>query len=112
MSLNQKYTWKNFLQENPEMKAKKVKRTSAEGKKAFEAAFKAKIKDLIKDRLVFIEKREKYVTKQRNELNETLKATKEAPERKIMQAKVGRKDAYLSRLTKMTEKTKLLQKSI
>lgn len=44
MSLNQKYTWKDFLREHPEHKEKKTKRTSSEGKKAFEAAFKAYIK--------------------------------------------------------------------
>ena len=38
MSVNQKYTWHDFLKEHPEHKEKSTKRTSPEGKKAFESA--------------------------------------------------------------------------
>ena len=50
MSLRQKYTWNEFKREQGD-KAKDLKRTSAEGKKAFEAARKAKIKDYVKTRV-------------------------------------------------------------
>ena len=35
MSMNQKYTWHDFLREHPEHREKKTKRTSSEGKKAY-----------------------------------------------------------------------------
>lgn len=112
MSLNQKYTWANFLKENPELKAKGVKRTSAEGKKAFEAAFKAKVKDVLKDRLEKIEKDKKRVTANRDTLIGKMKAAKKKPAKKKLQVKVGAKDKYISKLGKMTERTKTLQKNV
>lgn len=110
--MNQKFTWKDFLESNPEFKAKGIKRTSAEGKKAFEAAFKARLKDILKERLVFIEKEESRATSERLALTDLIKATKKPSQRKIIQEKIGRKDRYLSRLSKMAERTKMLQKSL
>ena len=111
MSLNQKYTWKDFLKENPQLKEKDVKRTSAEGKKAFEAAFKAKMKDVLKDRLVWIETEQKRATEKRDGTVVKMKATKKKTKRKVVQKEVGRLDKYLYRLEKKVEQTKLLQKS-
>lgn len=112
MSLNQKYTWKDFLKENPELKEKQVKRTSAEGKKAFEAAYKARIKETLKDRQVWVEKESARVTKKKDALTASIKATKKPVNKRKVQAKIGTADKYLHRLVKMTEKTKQVQKSI
>ena len=112
MSLNQKYTWNDFLKENPGFKEKKVKRTSPEAKKAFEAAFKAKVKDVLKDRLSFIEKETVRVGKVKDGLLETMKATKKGVNKRRGQKKIGTKDKYIHRLGKMTERTKQTQKSI
>lgn len=49
MSLHQKYTWHDFLKEHPEKKG--VKRTSSEGQKAFDAAYKKFAKAYLKGRL-------------------------------------------------------------
>lgn len=112
MSLNQKYTWADFLKENPPAKGKKIKRTSPEGKKAFDAAFKAKIKDILKDRLVWVEKETKRVGSNRSELTSEIKSSKKAPRKKVIQGKIGRNDKYLNRLGKVVEKTKQIQKSL
>ncbi len=50
MSLNHKFTWGDFLKQNPELKKKKIKRTSPEGEKAFQAAFKDFSKVFLKER--------------------------------------------------------------
>ena len=111
MSLNQKYTWNDFLKENPELKAKEVKRSSPEGKKAFEAAYKAKIKDVLKDRLTKIEKETARAGEKKIGLMTVLKERKKGRLRKVVQAKVGKTEKYIHRLGKMSEKTKLKQKS-
>ncbi|MBU4484758.1 hypothetical protein KKA47_05000 [bacterium] len=111
MSLNQKYTWTQFLKENPELKAKRIKRTSAEGVKAFETAYKAKVKDILKDRLTFIDREKKRATDSKTEIVKKMRGNKNAPKVKILQKKVGRMDNYLSRLDKATESNKKLSKS-
>ena len=111
MSLNQKYTWNDFLKENPELKEKKVKRTSSEGKKAFEAAYKTKIKDFLKEKIVWIEKEAGRVQKKKDLLTGQIKETKRTDLKKVIQTKIGKSDKYLSRTAKMTEKTKQIQKS-
>lgn len=83
MSLNRKYTWADFLKEHPEYKEKKIKRTSKEGGKAFDAAFKQRMKDYLKDRLTKIDKEKERAT-----------------------------DAYLTKLEKIRNRTKMLQKNI
>ena len=85
MSLNRKYTWADFLKEHPEYKTKKIKRTSKEGQKAFDAAYKQHIKEYLKDRLVRIEKEQKRASKSQ---------------------------AYLNRREKLRERTKTLPKSL
>lgn len=112
MSLNQKYTWNDFLNEHPELKQKKVKRTSAEGKKAFEAAYKARIKDLLRDRLGWIEKEEARVNKKKDALVGEIKAVKKILIKRKLQSNIGAKDKYLHRLEKLAIKTKQVQKSI
>ncbi|OGQ21462.1 MAG: hypothetical protein A3I05_08875 [Deltaproteobacteria bacterium RIFCSPLOWO2_02_FULL_44_10] len=114
MSLNQKYSWAHFLKEHPEMKKKGVKRTSDEGKKAFETAFKKYAKEFLKARLHGIETLQKKATHKREELikkqQEVVKA-KKRPRVKFLQTKIGRQDAWLSRLSKQAERAKELQKN-
>lgn len=110
MSLNQKYTWNDFLKENPDFKGKK--RTSPAAKKAFEAACKTKIKEILKDRLVWIEKETERMGKKREALVSDIKAAKKVSSKRKIQSKIGSSDKYLNRLTKMTEKTKQVQKSV
>lgn len=86
MSLNQKYTWAQFLKDNPEYKEKKIKRTSKEGIKAFEAAYKQHIKEYLKDRMAKIDKQKELLKKG--------------------------KGASIARLDRARERTKSLQKSI
>ena len=112
MSLNQKCLRSHYLRIAHALKAKKVKRTSNEGKKAFEAAYKAKIKDLLKDRLGWIEKEAKRVTEAKTELVANLKAAKKTGRKKTTQKKIGKKDKYIYRLEEMTKKTKQVQKSV
>ncbi|MBI4212226.1 MAG: hypothetical protein HY540_06265 [Deltaproteobacteria bacterium] len=114
MSLNQHYTWKDFLKEHPEHKEKKLKRSSAEGSKAFEAAFKKYMKEYLKERMNGIERMTKKISAKRAELSakqKDLVKTKKWPKIRIAQARVGRKDAALARLAKQTERTKELQKN-
>ncbi|MFH1875028.1 MAG: hypothetical protein ABH859_07610 [Pseudomonadota bacterium] len=115
MSLNQKYTWNDFLKENPEFKEKKVKRTSKEGAKAFESAFKAKAKEFLKERTTKIDVQKKKATAKRDELAkkvQDLQKKKDFGKAKIYQTRVGRQDAWLKRLDAQTERTKTVQKSI
>lgn len=111
MSLNQKYTWNEFIKENPELREKKVKRTSNEGKKAFEAAYKAKVKDVLKDRLAWIDKETKRVNEKKAALVADIKAKKDGTARCAVQAKVGKTEKYLNNLEKMTKRTKQVQKN-
>lgn len=85
MSLSKKYTWADFLKANPEYKTKKTKRTSKEGAKAFETAYKVHAKEYLKARLAKIDK--------------------EA-------ARCPKDKAYLSRLERAKERTKTLQKNV
>lgn len=84
MSLNKKYTWARFLKDHPEHKEKKTKRTSKEGQKAFDAAFKQHAKEYLKERLAKIEKEQKS----------------------------GAAGSYLARLERNYDRTKTLQKNI
>lgn len=110
MALNQQYTWADFLKEHPELKAKQIKRTSEEGKKAFEAAFKKNIKEYLKTRLVAQEKSVKNITARRDALVTKLKATKKPGKAKLLQAKVGCRDNAIHRTVKAVERTKAAQK--
>ncbi|PIR24823.1 MAG: hypothetical protein COX62_01370 [Deltaproteobacteria bacterium CG_4_10_14_0_2_um_filter_43_8] len=114
MSLQQKYTWKAFLAEHPELKEKAIKRTSDEGKKAFEAAYKKHIKAYLAKRAETIGYQQKRAQKERDLLNAQVKElnkAKKLPLAKLCQQKLGKKDAWLARLAKQTEKVKTLQKA-
>lgn len=111
MALNQQYTWAKFLKANPDLKAKKIKRTSDEGKKAFEAAYKKHIKDYLKERLVKQEKTLKLITEGRDSLVKKLKATKKPAKAKIIQTKVGNRDHAMYRTKNAIERTKSQQKN-
>lgn len=114
MSLNQKYTWKDFLKEHPELREKKIKRTSSEGKKAFDAACKAFLKKYLAGRMEKLSKDIARSTKRRDEvvvkLRELSKA-KKTVKAKAVRKKVGRHDAAIARLAKQQEKTKAQQKN-
>lgn len=113
MSLNQKYTWNDFLKDHPEHKEKKTKRTSSEGKKAFEAAYKAFVKKYLAGRAEKMTKGLEKAKKRREEYTLKVKELKKAENHmraKLMQAKVGRQDGAIARFTKQIEKTKAAQK--
>lgn len=111
MSLNQKFTWKDFLKENPQVKGKELKRTSPEGKKAFDAAYKAKIKDVLKDRLAWIEKEVVRVIEKKKSSITAIKALKTPVARRHVEEKIARNDKYIHKLKRTTDKTKQIQKS-
>lgn len=113
MSLNQKYTWAQFLKEHPEYKGKKLKRISNEGKKAFETAFKKATKEYLMTRLEKIEGFKKRATARHSELTKKQQAFTKAknwPRAHRIQLEIGRQDALLDRLSKQSERTKSLQK--
>ncbi len=110
MALNQKYTWANFLKANPDLKAKKIKRTSDEGKKAFEAAFKKHIKEYLKNLVAHQEKAIKTIIAKRDALVKKQKVTKKPAKARILQTKVGRRDAAIYSTQKAIERSKSAQK--
>lgn len=112
MSLAHKYTWGDFLKAHPEAKKKELKRTSAEGKKAFEAAFKEFAKTYLKEKQDQIKKDSDRATKSKKELVQKLKAVdgkKWHLKSKSLNVKIGRFDSYLAKLE--TEKENLSKKS-
>ncbi len=114
MSLKQKYTWFDFLKQNPEHREKGTKRTSPEGKKAFEAAFKSFVKGFLVKQLARCEKEIVLAGKRRDEAMQKGKEYRKAeklPRVKLAQQKVGRYDAAVFRITKQREKTKAAQKN-
>lgn len=114
MSLNQKYTWGDFLKDNPELKKKGIKRTSSEGKKAYKSAYKTKIKEYLAERTKKLEISKKKATEKKKTLTlkvKTYQKSKNFSQAKVYQLKVGRQDAWLTRLTKAAARIKTLQKS-
>jgi hypothetical protein len=114
MSLNQKYTWLVFLREHPEHKEKKTKRTSAEGKKAFEAAFKAHVKKYLADMPALIDKQLKRIEKRRAEKTtkvRELRKAKKFGKATVAQRKVGRSDRAIVQLTKQKERAATVAKN-
>lgn len=112
MSINQKYTWADFLREHPEARAKKLKRTSKEGKKAFEDAFKAHAKTYLKDLSARFEKDANRSTQRRDATIARLKATKDGCAAKVIQARVGQKDHAIYAANRQIERAKALAKSL
>lgn len=112
MSLNKKYTWGDFLKEHPEHGGKKTKRTSKEGEKAFQTAFKSHAKEYLKTRQAKIEKEEKRAEAKRKDLAAKLKASKTTTAANALELRLGAMSAYIARLDKMRDRAKLLQKSL
>lgn len=108
MALNEKYTWGDFLREHPQKKD--LKRTSAEGKKTFETAYKAFVKEFLKTRLTRLQKQQKKATECRDELVGRLKGIKKASLAKRFQSRVGQKDHALAVIGQQIENTKAIQK--
>lgn len=114
MSLNQKYTWHDFLREFPEHKEKGTKRMSPEGKKAFEAAYKVHTKKFLADRSGTIDKEIERQAKRRDGYISKLKEAnkgKNTSRAKLIQKKAGRADAHLARLANLKDRNKSLQKT-
>lgn len=115
MSIAQKFTWGDFLKQNPALKEKKVKRTSSEGEKAYQAAFKKFAKEHLKSREEKIKKETDRANKTKKDLLGRLKKVdgkKWHLKAKELNQRIGRFDAYLARLTKLEEKSKQLTKKI
>ena len=115
MSLNQKYTWHDFLKEHPEHKEKGLKRTTSEGKKAFESAFKAKAKEFIEGQQKRFDRDTEKVTARRAERTERVKGLQKAKKfakAKIAQRKVGKADAALAQLNRQKDAAKAKRKSL
>jgi hypothetical protein len=113
MSLNQKYTWGEFLKKHPEKKD--LKRMSSEGRKAFETAFKAKMKEYLTGRVERVKVLQKKATEKKKILTEKVKTLQKAEnwcKAKIYQKRVGRQDAWFNRLVKQADRIKILQKSL
>jgi hypothetical protein len=115
MSLEQKYTWYDFLKEHPELREKKIKRTSADGKKAFAAASKAFAKKYLAERAERLTRDIARATKLRDEyvvkLRELRKGKKHV-KAKLVQERVGRADHAIAQIGKLQEKTKERQKTL
>ena len=114
MSLNQKYTWNNFLKANPEYKEKGTKRTSSEGKKAFEKAYKDYIKKHLASRAKTVDADIAKKTKKRDELVVKLVEVNKGKNKirsKLQQNKVGKVDAAIARSEKMAARNKVIQKN-
>lgn len=115
MSLNQQYTWKDFLKEHPEHKEKGLKRTSSEGKKAFESAFKAHAKKHLEGRVAHYEKSIETAKKLRTELVSKVKIANEAEKKirvKQLNSQIGRVDAAVARHGRQIESAKASQKNL
>jgi hypothetical protein len=114
MSLNQKFTWNDFLKANPEHKEKGTKRTSSEGKKAFEKAYKDYIKKYLGDRAKTVDADIATKTKKRDELVAKLVEVNKSKNKiriKFQQNKVGKVDAAIVRSQKMGARNKVMQKN-
>lgn len=115
MSLAHKFTWGEFLKKNPEFKKKGLKRTSAEGEKAFKVAFKEFAKGYLKERQEGIKKEKERITKNKTELVTKLKGVEGKKwhlKAKKLNLEIGRYDAYLAKLEKAHKHTTALSKEI
>lgn len=115
MALQDKYTWKDFLAKHPDLKKKGIKRTSAEGKKAFETASKAYLKDYLKDREVRAKKFIEKIVQAKKEIVAKLQKVdgkKWHLKAKALNEKIGRHDAVLARFEKLIVRTQEVVKNI
>ena len=113
MSLNQKYTWAGFLKEYPEHKEKKTKRTSSEGKKAFETAYKKFIKNYLDERQTQLKKMDAKAVARRDDFLKKVQAhqkKKDFAKAAFYQKKVGLQDAAIVELKRQAERTKTVAK--
>ena len=114
MSLNQKYTWQDFLKEYPEHKEKDTKRTSSDGKKAFETAYKANAKKYLAERMEIIDREIARATGRRKELvtkSKELRKAKKLIRVKKVDERIGKVDAAITRHQSLKERTKVRQKT-
>lgn len=115
MSMNQKYTWHDFLRENPEHKEKKTKRTSSEGKKAFEAAFKAYLKKYFDGQQERYDKHMAKATDRAKNLQgkvSELSKAKKFSKARVAQRKAGRATAAISQIAKQKTRAQAARKSL
>ncbi|MBN1283567.1 MAG: hypothetical protein JXA24_07345 [Proteobacteria bacterium] len=115
MSLNSKYTWHYFLKEHPEHREKGLKRTSSEGRKAFESAFKAHAKQHL-DRIEKRYDREiERSKKARAEVMGKVKAfakAKKFVKARTAQLKAGRADAAIAQIERQKKRAQAARKSL
>ncbi len=83
----------------------------AEGKKAFEAAYKKHIKEYLKGRMDAQEKTLKSITTQRDALVAQQKATQKPAKVRILQTRIGNRDHAIYRTRKAIERSKSQQKN-
>jgi 1,6-anhydro-N-acetylmuramate kinase len=115
MSLNQKYTWHDFLRENPEHKEKGTKRTSSEGKKAFESAFKAHCKKYLEDQQKRYDRQGEKAAEHTRALSakvSELRKAKKFAKAKVAQKKAGRADAAVAQIARQKQRSQAKRKSL
>lgn len=115
MAIKDKFTWADFLKTNSDAKEKKLKRTSPEGKKAFEKAYKEFAKNHLKTREEQLAAESDRAGKNRAGLIEQLKNLKgkrKHVQQKRLNKKTGRLDAYLAKLAKAKDGIKEVAKKI
>jgi hypothetical protein len=115
MSMKQKYTWHDFLRDNPEHREKKTKRTSPEGKKAFEAAFKAYVKKYLDGQQERYDRQLAKATGRAKDLQTKvggLCKSKKFSKAKIAQRKAGRAAAAVAQIAKQKNRAQAARKSI
>lgn len=113
MSLNQKYTWADFLKEYPEHKEKNTKRTSSEGKKAFESAYKKFIKSYLEERQTQLKRMDARAVAQRDEFVKKVQSyqkKKDFAKATFYQKKAGLKDSAIAELKRQADRTKTVAK--
>ena len=115
MSLNNKYTWHDFLKEHPEHREKNTKRTSSEGKKAFESAYKVHLKKYLDNAIKKAERLIERSGKDRSDLEAKLKIVRAGKNKikiKRLIAQIGRKNAAIARHSDMIGRIKGKQKNL
>ena len=115
MAIKDKFTWADFLKANPDAKEKKLKRTSSEGQKAFEKAYKDFAKNYLKGREEKLAAETDKAGKRKAKFVDQLKALKgrrKYVQEKRLNKKVGRYDTYLVKLSQLKEGLKETSKKI
>lgn len=105
MSLKQKYTWAQFKKEEGE-KAKDLKRTSPEGMKAFKAAFAARTKRFVQNRMERLAKAQSKAQEQLTALQGTLKGLRSATRQKAVRKRISRKQHAMRDFSEQIERDK------